>query len=65
MVRGYHQYKQSGMHKVANFFLKYRNNAILRAEEIKIMSPSATCTNQWAWSIVGGRGTKSELIVRG
>ena len=36
MVRGYHQYKQSGMHKLAKllfpFFLKYRNNVILRAK---------------------------------
>ena len=44
---------------------KYRNTAILRAEATKLMSPSATCTNQWAWSVVGGSGTKSELIVRG
>ena len=68
MVRFYHQYKQSGMHKLANyypFFLKYRNNAILRAEAIIKLSPSAMCTNQWAWSVVGGCGTKSALIVCG
>ena len=66
MVRGYHQYKAIWDAQIGKplfpFFLKYRNNAILRAEATTIMSPLATCTNQWAWSVVGGRDTKSELI---
>ena len=38
---------------------------ILRAEATKIMAPSATCTNQWAWLAAGEHGTESELTVRG
>ena len=56
MVEGYHQYKaiwdaQVGKQLFFPFFLKYRNNAILRA---LIMAPSATYTNQWAWLVAGG-----------
>ena len=69
MVRIYHQYKAIWNAQVGKqlfpFFLKYQNNTILRAEATKIMSPSATCTNQWAWLVAGGRDTKYELIVRG
>ena len=65
MVRGYHQYKAFWDAQVGKqlfpFFLKFRNNAILRAE----VAPSAMCTNQWAWLVDGGCGTKSELIVHG
>ena len=38
---------------------------VLTAEATKNMAPSATCTNQWARSVVGGRGTKPELLVHG
>ena len=42
---------------VGLFFLKYLNNAILRAEATKLhLQPGA-------WLVVGGRGTESELIV--